>query len=294
MRDNAIRTVRVMHRVPNTVGSQLRPSGLRVDWGDGTALNVDCASPRFGSGRLFKPVTVCGWSDSSGSDDGRFRRLGFQPCNLFLQSCDLVAKFALSVLTYYELYVRLSMQDSTNLSQTFIRFLLLQLSLEQRDLAMKLCIGTACLLQLAPDTADFGVRVLCSFLPLNSSLLSLCQGLSNGGHRPIEVDNLGFLVLEATLEVVVISFQGSCAIVIIPQVPQFLVIGFVDLAREELYLFSSAVHLFPSILLREKAVALLSDRRGGLFGNNLVASGDGDVEFKLMDLRYQVRKSCLT
>ena len=248
-------------------------------------MEINSASPGFGAGRSLKPVTVCGGGDGSRSDNRRLGRLTFQSCDLFLQSCDLVAKLALAVLKYYEFHFRHFMQDPTDLSQTFIRFLLLQLGHKQRDLRIKLLIGTARILQLTPDAADFSVRLLRSFLPFDGSLLSLSEGLSSGGHRPIEVGKFGFLVLEATLEVVIFSLQRSCAIVIIPQFPQFLVISLVDLAREKLYLLSGVVHLFPVILLGEKAVALLSDGSGGLFSSGLVTSGNSNLEFQFVGLR---------
>jgi len=176
------------------------------------------------------------------------------------------------------------MLDTTNLSQTFIRFLLLQLGLKQSDLRIKLCLGTARFLQLPSDIGDFSVGLLRSFLPFDSPLLSLNEGLPNGGHRPIEIGKPGLLILEAMLELVILSFQGLCALVVGPQSHHVLVLGHLNLACKKLYLFSSTVHLFPVVLLREKAVALLSDDSGGLLSSNLVASDNSNAEFQLMDL----------
>jgi hypothetical protein len=87
------------------------------------------------------------------------------------------------------------------------------------------------------------------------------------------VHKLCFLIIKATLEVVVLSFQESRPVVVIPQLSQFFVISLVDLTCEKLYLFGGAVHLFPVILLGEQAVTLLSDDcSSSLFSSGLVAS----------------------
>lgn len=104
MRD-AIRAVRVMHRVPDTVGCQLCSSRPRVDWGGRPAFNVDGASPRFGAARLLKLVTIRCGSGGGGSGDGWLGSLGLQPCDLFLQRRHLIAKLSLTVLRYYKFHL---------------------------------------------------------------------------------------------------------------------------------------------------------------------------------------------
>ena len=74
------------------------------------------------------------------------------------------------------------------------------------------------------------------------------------------------------------------------QVSQFLVVSLVGLACEELYLFSSAVYLFPVILQGEEAVTLLSDGRSGLYSGSLVTGSNSNMEFQSMHLQDHVRK----
>ena len=228
---------------------------------------------------MLKPVTICSGGDGGRNNDGRLGCISFQACDLFLQRCDLVTEFTFTVLKHHQFHVRPFVQDETNLRQAFIHLLLLQLNFEQRDFRVELNVGTSCLLQLAPDAANFSVCFLLPFLPLNSSLLSLSKGLSNGDQCPFEASEFAFLVLEATLDIVIFSFQRSCAIVIIPQMPQFLVVSLVDLACEKLYLFSGAVQLFPVILVREEAVALLSYCSRGLLSSSLVTNSNSNLEF---------------
>lgn len=104
------------------------------------------------------------------------------------------------------------------------------------------------------------------------------------------VSKLGFLILEAALEVVVLSFQESCTVVVIPQLSQFFVVGLVDLTRKKLYLFGGAVHLFPVILSGEKAVTLFPDGGSSLFSSSLVAGSHSNAEFQLVDLQGKVSR----
>jgi hypothetical protein len=131
---------------------------------------------------------------------------------------------------------------------------------------------------LVPDVGNLGVCLLRPFLPFDGSLLGLSEGLPDCGHSTIEVGKFGFLILEATLEVIILSFQGPCAIVVIPEMSQLFVVSLVNLAREELYLFSGTVHLFPVILSGKEAVALFSDSRSGLLSSSLVTSSNGDMK----------------
>lgn len=169
-------------------------------------MQVYGAGSGFSAIWLLEVVAVCSRGDGGGSEDRRCGCPGFQACHLFLQRCDLVAEFALTVLKCPEFHVRSFMQDVTNLCQAFIHFLFFQLSLEQRDFGIELSFGVVRFLQLALDAANFSVRFFLPFLPFDSSLLSLCEGLSNSNHRPFEADEFVFLVLEAMLEVVVFSF----------------------------------------------------------------------------------------